>query len=430
MEPTASPSTPHADSPGRASREPGPLDVERLRAHFPILAEEVQGRPLVYLDNAATTQKPLAVLDALQEYYRTGNANVHRGIHELSRRATDAFEGARGRVARFLGTEDPAEVIWTRGTTEGINLVAATWGERQVGEGDEIVLSEMEHHSNIVPWQLLAARKGARLRYIPVTDEGTLELDALDGILSERTRLVAVGHVSNALGTIHPVPEIAERVRAAGARLLVDGAQGAAHHPVDVTELGADFYAFSGHKLCGPTGIGALWARRELLEEMPPYQGGGEMISLVERDHSTWAALPHKFEAGTPNIAGAVGMAAALDYLDEVGPAAILRHEQELVAYALERLSALPGIRLFGPPDPRGRAGVVSFLLGDAHAHDISTILDAEGIAIRAGHHCAQLLMRRYGVAATARASFYLYNTRDEVDRLAEGLETVRQIFA
>jgi cysteine desulfurase / selenocysteine lyase len=321
-------------------------------------------------------------------------------------------------------------VIWTRGTTEGINLVAATWGELHVGEGDEIVLSEMEHHSNIVPWQLLAARKGARLRYIPVTDEGTLDLDGLDGLLSPRTRLVAVGHVSNALGTIHPVAEIARRVRAAGARLLVDGAQGAAHHPVDVAELGADFYAFSGHKLCGPTGIGALWARRELLEEMPPYQGGGEMISVVERDHSTWAALPHKFEAGTPNIAGAVGLAAALDYLEEVGPASILHHEQELVAYALERLSALPGIRLFGPPDPRGRAGVVSFLLGDAHAHDISTILDTEGIAIRAGHHCAQLLMRRYGVAATARASFYLYNTRDEVDRLAEGLETVRQIFS
>ncbi len=430
MDPTASPSKTPAGPSGTRPTAPPPLDVERLRADFPILTEEVHGRPLVYLDNAATTQKPVAVLDAIQDYYRTGNANVHRGIHELSRRATDAFEGARGRVARFLGAADPAEVIWTRGTTEGINLVAATWGELHVGEGDEIVLSEMEHHSNIVPWQLLAARKGARLRYIPVTDEGTLGLEGLDALLSPRTRLVAVGHVSNALGTIHPVAEIARRVRAVGARLLVDGAQGAAHHPVDVAELGADFYAFSGHKLCGPTGIGALWARRELLEEMPPYQGGGEMISVVERNHSTWAALPHKFEAGTPNIAGAVGLAAALDYLEAVGPASILRHEQELVSYALERLSALPGIRLFGPPDPRGRAGVVSFLLGDAHAHDISTILDTEGIAIRAGHHCAQLLMRRYGVAATARASFYLYNTRDEVDRLAEGLETVHQIFS
>jgi cysteine desulfurase / selenocysteine lyase len=406
------------------------LDVERLRADFPILGSEVNGHPLVYLDNAATTQKPTAVLDALQDYYRTGNANVHRGIHELSRRATDAFEGARERVARFLGSEDPAEVVWTRGTTEGINLVASSWGGANLGEGDEILLSEMEHHSNIVPWQLAAARTGARLRYLPVTDDGTLQLDALDDLLTHRTRLMAIGHVSNALGTINPVAELAERIHSVGGLLLVDGAQGAAHHPVDVAALGADFYACSGHKMCGPTGIGALWARRELLEAMPPYQGGGEMISLVERDHSTWAALPHKFEAGTPNIAGAVGMAAALDYLEGVGTEAILRHEQGLVAYALERLERLPGIRLFGPRDPGERAGVVSFLIGDAHAHDISTILDTEGVAIRAGHHCAQLLMRRFGVAATARASFYLYNTRAEVDRLADALDTVRRIFA
>ncbi|TVR54607.1 MAG: cysteine desulfurase [Gemmatimonadales bacterium] len=406
------------------------LDVERIRADFPILGQEVNGHPLVYLDNAATTQKPQAVLDAIQDYYRTGNANVHRGIHELSRRATDAFEGARGRVARFLGTQDPSEVVWTRGTTEGINLVASTWGDAHVGRGDEILLSEMEHHSNIVPWQLLAARTGARLRYIPVTDEGTLALEALDDLLSERTRLVAIGHVSNALGTIHPVAEIAERAHEAGALLLVDGAQGAAHHPVDVGVLGADFYAFSGHKLCGPTGIGALWGRRELLEAMPPYQGGGEMISVVERDSSSWADLPHKFEAGTPNIAGAIGLAAALDYLEGVGTDAVLVHEQSLVAYALDRMEEIPGIRLFGPRDPEKRAGVVSFLMGDAHAHDISTILDTEGVAIRAGHHCAQLLMRRYGVAATARASFYLYNTREEVDRLLAGLETVRKIFA
>ena len=406
------------------------LDVERIRADFPILGEEVNGHPLVYLDNAATTQKPQAVLDAIRDYYGTGNANVHRGIHELSRRATDAFEGARGRVARFLGTQDPSEVVWTRGTTEAINLVASTWGDAHVGRGDEILLSEMEHHSNIVPWQLLAARTGARLRYIPVTDEGTLALEALDDLLSERTRLVAIGHVSNALGTIHPVAEIAERAHEAGALLLVDGAQGAAHHPVDVGALGADFYAFSGHKLCGPTGIGALWGRRKLLEAMPPYQGGGEMISVVERDSSSWADLPHKFEAGTPNIAGAIGLAAALDYLEGVGTDAILGHEQSLVAYALDRMEEIPGIRLFGPRDPQKRAGVVSFLLGDAHAHDISTILDTEGVAIRAGHHCAQLLMRRYGVAATARASFYLYNTREEVDRLLAGLETVRKIFA
>ncbi|CAN5633353.1 cysteine desulfurase [soil metagenome] len=408
-----------------------PLDVERLRGDFPALHQEVNGHPLVYLDNAATSQKPVQVLDAVRRYYEADNANVHRGIHELSRRATEAYEGARKRVAQFLGTEDPAEVIWTRGTTEGINLVAASWGGENLGPGDEILLSEMEHHSNLVPWQLIARRTGAKLRYLDVSDEGTLSLDQVDQVLSEgRVRLAALTHISNALGTINPVREIADRVHAAGALLLVDGAQGAAHGPVDVAELGADFYAFSGHKLCGPTGIGALWGRRELLEAMPPYMGGGEMISIVERDMSTWAPLPHTFEAGTPNIAGAVGLAAALDYLEGVGPEAILAHEQSLVAYALERLSPMPGIRLFGPPDPAARAGVVSFLLGDAHPHDISTILDAEGVAIRAGHHCTQILMRRYGVAATARASFYLYNTRDEVDRLVESLETVRTIFA
>ena len=406
------------------------LDLELIRADFPILGQKVNGHPLVYLDNAATTQTPQAGLDAIQVYYQTGNANVHRGIHELSRRATDAFEGARARVARFVGAQDPSEIVWTRGTTEGINLVASTWGDAHVGEGEEILLSEMEHHSNIVPWQLLAARTGARLRYIPVTDEGTLALNALDDLLTDRTRLVAIGHVSNALGTIHPVAEIGRRAHEVGALLLVDGAQGAAHHPVDVGELGADFYAFSGHKLCGPTGIGALWARRTLLESMPPYQGGGEMISLVERDASTWADLPHKFEAGTPNIAGAIGLAAALDYLEGLGTDAILRHEQSLVAYALDQMEGIPGIRLFGPREPEQRVGVISFLIGDAHPHDISTILDSEGVAIRAGHHCAQLLMRRYGVAATARASFYLYNTPEEVDRLVASLETVRKIFA
>jgi cysteine desulfurase / selenocysteine lyase len=408
-----------------------PLDVATIREAFPVLRQEVNGHPLVYLDNAATAQKPVAVLDAIRLYYEHDNANVHRGIHELSRRATEAFEAARVRVARFVGSGDPAEVIWTRGTTEGINLVAASWGGANLRAGDEILLSDMEHHSNLVPWQLVAARTGARLRFLDVSDEGTLSLDQLDEILAEgRVRIAALTHVSNALGTINPVRAIADRVHAARALLLVDGAQGAAHGPVDVSALGADFYAFSGHKLMGPTGIGALWGRRELLEAMPPYMGGGEMISRVEREQSTWAPLPHTFEAGTPNIAGAIGMAAAIDYLEGVGPAAVLAHEQALVGYALERLGAIDGIRLFGPPDPSARAGVVSFLVGDAHAHDISTILDARGIAIRAGHHCTQLLMRRFGVAATARASFYLYNTREEVDRLVEGVVEVRDIFA
>jgi cysteine desulfurase / selenocysteine lyase len=407
------------------------MDVARIRRDFPALQQEVNGHPLVYLDNAATSQKPVQVLDAVRAYYEHDNANVHRGIHELSRRATEAYEGARRRVARFLGTDDAAEVIWTRGTTEGINLVASSWGQASLGPGDEIVLSDMEHHSNIVPWQLVAARTGARLRYIEVTDEGTLDLEGLDAFLAGgRVRMVALGHISNALGTIHPVREIADRVHAAGALFLVDGAQGAAHGPVDVAALGADFYAFSGHKLCGPTGIGVLWGRRELLQSLPPYMGGGEMISVVERDHSSWAPLPHTFEAGTPNIAGAIGMAAALDYLEAVGPERILAHEQELLRRALDGLAQVEGIRLFGPPDPEGRAGVVSFLVSDAHAHDISTILDAEGVAIRAGHHCTQLLMRRLGVAATARASFYFYNTPDEVDRLVEAVDRVRALFA
>ncbi len=407
-----------------------PLDVERLRRDFPVLDQEVNGRPLVYLDNAATSQKPVQVIEAIEAYYRSDNANVHRGIHELSRRATELYEGARKTVARYLGGVDPEEVIWTRGTTEAINLVAASWGGANLTEGDEILLSVMEHHSNLVPWQLVAERTGAQLRYLELNDDGTLRLDDLDGLLGERTRIVALTQVSNSLGTINPITEIARRVHDAGALLLVDGAQGAAHHGVDLTSLGADFYAFSGHKMCGPTGVGALWGRRELLESMPPWQGGGEMISLVERDHSTYAPIPHKFEAGTPNIAGAVGLAAAVEYLEQIGPAAILAHEQDLTRYAMERLQTLPAIRVFGPEDPSMRAGVVSFVLGDAHPHDISTILDSEGIAIRAGHHCTQLVMKHYGVSATARASFYLYNTRDEVDRLMDGLATVHSIFA
>jgi cysteine desulfurase / selenocysteine lyase len=322
------------------------------------------------------------------------------------------------------------EVLWARGATEAINLVAAAWGGANLAEGDEILLTEMEHHSNLVPWQLVAARTGARLRYLELDEEGRLDLEPLPRILEEgRVRIAAVGHVSNALGTINPVAEIARQVHDAGGLVLVDGAQGAAHAPVDVTELGADFYVLSGHKMCGPTGIGVLWARAELLEAMPPYQGGGEMISEVERDHSTWAEIPHKFEAGTPNIAGAVAMTAAIDYLEGVGPHRILAHEQALARRAMEGLAALSGVRIFGPTDPLARAGVVSFTMEAAHPHDIATILDSEGVAIRAGHHCAQLVMKRYGIPATARASFYLYNTPEDVDRLLQALEVVQGIF-
>ena len=405
------------------------LDVTALRRDFPALHQEVNGKQLVYLDNAATSQKPRAVLDVLASYYERDNANVHRGIHELSRRATVAYEEAREKVARFIGAADPSEVVWTRGTTESINLVANAWGPGAVRAGDEILLSDMEHHSNLVPWQLLARRTGARLRFLELDDEGRLILDDLPKLLSDRTRLVAVTHVSNALGTINPVKQIVAAAKRVGATVLLDGAQGVVHTKLDVKDLGADFYAFSGHKMCGPTGIGVLWARRELLEAMDPWQGGGDMIEFVERDASTWAEVPHKFEAGTPNIAGAIGLGAAVDYLSSVGMDAIAAHERELVGYAMGRLERIPGLRIYGPKDVAERSAVLSFTLGDAHPHDISTILDSEGIAVRAGHHCAQLVMKRYGVSATARASFYLYNTRAEADRLAEGLELVRSIF-
>jgi len=405
------------------------FDVTAVRRDFPALHQEVNGRQLVYLDNAATSQKPRAVLDVLSAYYREDNANVHRGIHELSRRATIAYEEAREKVARFIGAADPAEVVWTRGTTESINLVAHAWGAPSIRAGDEILLSVMEHHSNLVPWQLLAQRTGARLRFLELDDDGRLVLDDLPKLLSDRTRLVAVTHVSNALGTINPVKEIVAAAKRVGATVLLDGAQGVVHTKLDVQDLGADFYAFSGHKMCGPTGIGVLWARRGLLEAMEPWQGGGDMIEFVERDSSTWAEVPHKFEAGTPHIAGAIGLGAAVDYLSSVGMDAIAAHERDLVRYAMERLERIPGLRIYGPPDPAERSAVLSFTLGDAHPHDISTILDSEGVAVRAGHHCAQLVMKRYGLSATARASFYLYNTRAEADRLAEGLEEVRAIF-
>lgn len=407
-----------------------PLDAAALRRDFPILGQEVNGHPLVYLDNAATTQKPAAVVDAIASYYGTANANVHRGIHELSRRATDAYEGARARIAAFLGVSDAAEIVFTRGTTESLNLMAYAWGLDALQAGDEIVLTAMEHHSNIVPWQLVARRTGAVLRWIEIDDEGRLLLDELPRLLGPRTKLVSLVHVSNALGTVNPVAEIVREVRArTDALVVVDGAQATPHLALDLPALGCDAYALSGHKMYGPTGIGVLWARRALLEAMPPFQGGGEMIRIVEREGSTWAGLPHKFEAGTPDIAGAVGLGAAVDYLAAIGMERVRAHEHDLLGYALERLVDVPGFHAFGPGRLEERSGVIAFTLGDAHPHDIATILDAEGIAVRAGHHCAQLVMRRYGVSATARASFALYNTRDDVDRLVEGIGSVRGIF-
>jgi len=406
------------------------LDPATIRREFPTLEQSVNGRPLVYLDNAATSQKPRVVLDALQAYYENDNSNVHRGIHELSRRATLAYEESRAKVADWVGAAEPAEIIWTRGTTEAINLVSTAWGLDNVKEGDEILISVLEHHSNIIPWQLLARRTGAVIKYIELDEQGRWILDELPRLLTDRTKVVAISHVSNALGTVNPVKRVAAAAHEVGALVLVDGAQGAVHMKVDVQDLGVDCYAFSGHKMCGPTGIGALWARRDLLDSMEPYQGGGEMIHFVGRDESSWATVPHKFEAGTPNIAGAIGMGAAIDFLSGVGMDAIAKHEHELLKYALERMNAVDGIRIYGPQSPDEHSALISFTLGDAHPHDISTILDSEGIAVRAGHHCAQLAMQHFGISATARASIYLYNTESDIDRLIEGLEQVQGIFS
>jgi cysteine desulfurase/selenocysteine lyase len=402
------------------------LDVERIRNDFPILNRKIHGQPLVYLDNAASSQKPAAVIAAVSGYFLNSHANVHRGAHHLSVEATDAYESARAVVADFIGGRTK-ELIFTRGTTESINLVANSWGGANLKEGDEVLLTLMEHHSNLVPWQLIAARTGARLQFAGLTPEGRLDLDDLAAKLGPRTRLVALTHVSNTLGVVNPVAEVARLAHEAGALCLVDGAQSAPHLDVDVVEIGCDFYAFSGHKMCGPTGIGALWARKELLEEMPPWQGGGEMISEVHLEQSTWAAVPHKFEAGTPSVGDAVGLGAAVRYLSKVGVEAIHAHEIALTEYALERLTELEGFELFGPREDR--VGVISFRFGDIHAHDLATILDARGIAIRAGHHCNQPLMRHLGVDATARASLYLYNTRAEIDALVEGLLAAKTLF-
>ena len=398
-----------------------------IREDFPALAQEINGHPLAYFDNAATTQKPRPVLEAIQRYYECDNANVHRGIHELSNRATAAYEGARERVAQFLNAPSAKDIIFTRGTTEALNLVAATWGAANLREGDVILLTELEHHSNLVPWQLLAQRTGARLRFIPVTgDTGELDLSDLDERLAD-VKLLSLTHISNAMGTINPVAELCAKAQAAGAVTLMDAAQSAGHMPLDVQTLGCDFLAFSGHKVCGPTGIGVLFGRAELQSAMPPYQGGGEMISKVEFQTSEYHVPPHKFEAGTPNIAGAVGLHAALDYLDALGLEAIHSHGTDLAAYAKERLAEFDGIRIFGPTEDRG--GLVSFVFENVHALDLATMADQQGVAIRIGHHCTQPLHDKLGVPATARASFYFYNTRTEVDRFIEVLQKVIQLL-
>ncbi len=404
------------------------LDVERLREDFPILAQQVRGKPLVYLDNAATSQKPRTVIDAVSRFYAAENANIHRGVHYLSERATVAYDGVRERVARFLNAASPSEIIFTRGTTEGINLVAQSWARSTLKAGDEIVITGMEHHSNIVPWQLVAAQTGAVLRAVPMTDSGELDLNAFDRLLTDRTRLLAVVHLSNALGTINPVRWMISRARERGIVTLVDGAQSAPHLPVDVQALDCDFFAFSGHKVFGPTGVGVLYGRGSLLAAMPPWQGGGDMIETVTLERSTWAAPPARFEAGTPMIAQVIGLGAALEYVESVGRAAIGAWEEELLAYATERVAEVEGVRLIGTA--REKASVLSFVVEGVHPHDVGAVLDDEGVAIRAGHHCAQPVMQRFGVPATARASFAFYNTRAEVDTLVRGLRRVRSVFA
>ena len=408
-------------------RQPG-FDVYKVRAEFPILARKIHGKPLVYLDNAATTQKPQAVIDSIVRYYTAENSNIHRGVHALSEQATESYEQARGVVQGFLNAANPSEIVFVRGATEGINLVAHTWGRAHIGRGDEIVISAMEHHSNIVPWQILCEQTGARLRVIPISDEGELLLDKFEKLLGPRTKLVAIVHVSNALGTVNPVRKVVELAHRVNARVLVDGAQAAPHIAVDVRALDCDFYVFSGHKVYAPTGIGVLYGKAELLEAMPPYQGGGDMISSVTFEKTLYNRLPHKFEAGTPNVSGTIGLGIALEYVNAISAEQIAKHEHQVLAYGTERLLAIPGLRLIGTAGEK--AGVLSFVLDGIHPHDVGTILDQEGIAIRTGHHCAQPLMQRFGVPATARASLALYNTMEEMDALASGLHKVREVFA
>ncbi|MGH7315706.1 MAG: SufS family cysteine desulfurase [Candidatus Rokuibacteriota bacterium] len=400
------------------------LDV---RKDFPILHQEVHGRPLVYLDSAATSQKPQVVIDALADYYARDNANVHRGVHRLSERATEAYEGARARIRRFLNAAHPREIVFVRGTTEGINLVAQAYGRQTVGPGDEVVITALEHHSNIVPWQMLCEEKGAALRVVPIDDAGEVDVDAYERLLGERTRLVAIAHVSNALGTILPVKRMIEAAHRRGIAVLVDGAQAVPHLRVDVRDLDCDFYTFSGHKTYGPTGIGALYGKAERLERMPPYQGGGDMIKSVAFEKTVYNDLPYKFEAGTPDIAGAIGLGAALEYLEGLGLDRVAAHEHALLVHGTKQLSAVPGLRLIGTA--REKASVLSFVVDGVHAHDVGSILDREGIAVRTGHHCAMPVMTRFGIAATARASLGVYNRFEDIDALVEGLARVREIF-
>jgi cysteine desulfurase/selenocysteine lyase len=404
------------------------FDVQRIRRDFPILKQRIHGKPLVYLDNAATTQKPQGVIDAMVRSYAEDNANIHRGVHLLSERATQAYEEARIKIQRFLNASEAREIIFVRGTTEAINLVAQTFGRTHLASGDRVLVTHMEHHSNIVPWQMVCEDRGAELTVLPVTDEGELRMDLLDDLLTDRTKIVAVAHVSNSLGTINPIKVIVEKAHQRGIPVLVDGAQAVAHLPVDVQALGCDFYAMSGHKLFGPTGIGVLYGRLSLLEAMPPYQGGGDMISAVTFKKTTYNVVPHKFEAGTPNIAGSVGLGAAVDYLATLDFAAVAAYERDLLAYGTRALTAVPGVRIVGTAPHK--ATVLSFVMDDVHPHDIGTILDQEGVAIRTGHHCTQPLMDRLCVPATARASLALYNTKDEIDALVSALAKVREIFA
>ncbi|ECL4453274.1 cysteine desulfurase [Listeria monocytogenes] len=405
------------------------IDIQKIRADFPILAQEINEKPLAYLDNAATSQKPKQVIEALTHYYEFDNANVHRGVHTLAARATDAYESARGKVAKFIHAREVAEIIFTRGTTSAINLVVDSYAEANIEAGDEIVISYLEHHSNLIPWQQLAKRKGAVLKYIELDEDGTISVEQAKKTIGEKTKIVALAHVSNVLGTITPIKEIAAIAHQFGAVILVDGAQAVPHMEVDVVDLDADFYAFSGHKMMAPTGIGALYGKRELLDAMEPTEFGGEMIDFVELYDSTWKELPWKFEAGTPIIGGAIALGAAIDYLAEVGLANIHAHEQALASYAIEEMSKIEGITIYGPKDASKRCGLVTFNLEGAHPHDIATILDEDGIAIRAGHHCAQPLMKWLDVSSTARASFYIYNTKEEIDALIDGLKLTKEYF-
>lgn len=409
------------------------LDPRRIRADFPILDQQVRGHPLVYLDNAATSQKPRAVIEAVTRYYERDNSNVHRGLHALSTRATDAYEGARARVARFLNAADPAEVVFTRGTTESINRVARSWGRAHLRPGDVVLTTEFEHHSNLVPWQQAAQASGATLRYVPLLGadgEGGLDLAALDALLTPQVKLFAFTHVSNTLGTINPAAELCRRARAVGAVTVVDAAQSIGHGPLDVRALGCDFLAFSGHKMCGPTGIGVLYGRRVLLDQLPPDETGGGMVMQVTYEGATWKPAPERFEAGTPNIAGAIGLGAACDYLDALGRDRIAAHDDALVRHAMDRLGSLPGIRIIGPRPGQPRSGLVSFAFEGVHAHDVVTFADEDGIAVRGGHHCNQPLMRKLGLASTTRASFYLYNSEEEVERLVASLRRILRFFA